>query len=47
MPGEPSTPQVVTQVPGPRSISTKERLDPVFDARAVQLVVDYEKSQGN
>lgn len=44
---EPTAPRVLTQVPGPRTISTKEELDPIFDSRAVQLVIDYERSHGN
>ncbi|KIM93411.1 hypothetical protein OIDMADRAFT_173196 [Oidiodendron maius Zn] len=44
---EPVAPRVLTQVPGPRTLSTKKELDPIFDSRATQLVIDYEKSYGN
>ena len=38
---------VVTEVPGPRSKAEAEKLGVFFDSRAVQFVVDYEKSYGN
>lgn len=38
---------VVTQVPGPLTKRAIEKLDTVFDARAVHLVADYDKSDGN
>lgn len=44
---EPVAPNVLTQIPGPRTVSMKAELDEIFDSRAVQLVVDYEKSRGN
>jgi hypothetical protein len=44
---EPTDPKVTTAVPGPVTNSTQESLNAFFDARAVQLIVDYEKSQGN
>lgn len=44
---EPIAPSVSTAVPGPATEQAKSSLDGFFDARAVQLVVDYEKSQGN
>ena len=37
---------VTTEVPGPISKATVKKLDAFFDARAVQFVVDYEKSSG-
>lgn len=36
-----------TAVPGPLTNSTKAELDAVFDARTVQMVIDYNKSSGN
>ncbi|KAH7324806.1 aminotransferase class-III [Stachybotrys elegans] len=40
--------KVVTEVvPGPVSQASAKKLDAFFDARCVQLVVDYEKSNGN
>jgi hypothetical protein len=44
---EPVAPSVLTQVPGPRTLNIKEELDPFFDSRAIQLVIDYKKSNGN
>lgn len=38
---------VVTEVPGPLSKASSKKLNTVFDARAVNFVVDYEKSSGN
>lgn len=38
---------VISQVPGPVSKATSEKLNTIFDARAVHFVVDYEKSNGN
>lgn len=38
---------VHTKIPGPVSKAAVEKLDTFFDARAVQIVVDYEKSSGN
>lgn len=47
VPQEPSRPHIATAVPGPATLGTKSALDGITDARAVQLVVDYEKSTGN
>lgn len=44
---EPVAPSVLTDVPGPRSLGIIEELDPFFDSRTIQLVVDYKKSNGN
>ncbi|KZF24282.1 4-aminobutyrate aminotransferase [Xylona heveae TC161] len=44
---EPKAPEVHTAIPGPESKNIQSQLDGVFDARAVQFVVDYEKSIGN
>jgi 4-aminobutyrate aminotransferase / (S)-3-amino-2-methylpropionate transaminase len=38
---------VITEIPGPLSKASAKKLDAFFDSRAVQLVVDYDKSQGN
>ncbi|PVH86720.1 PLP-dependent transferase [Cadophora sp. DSE1049] len=40
-------PSVQTQVPGSKPFSGKEALDPVFNSRSIQLVIDYQKSHGN
>ena len=40
-------PSIITAVPGPVSTDGLKALDSVFDARAAQLVLDYEKSSGN
>lgn len=39
--------KVTTDLPGPQSKASAEELGHVFDARAVQFVADYEKSEGN
>lgn len=44
---EPKAPRVHTAVPGLATKSAKSSLDGCFDARAVQLVVDYDNSRGN
>lgn len=36
----------INQVPGPVSKATSDKLNTIFDARAVHFVVDYEKSEG-
>lgn len=38
---------VVTDVPGPKSKAEVKKLGGFFDSRAVQFVVDYNKSSGN
>ncbi|KAF2742955.1 4-aminobutyrate aminotransferas-like protein [Sporormia fimetaria CBS 119925] len=45
--GEPEGPTVKTQIPGPESKKAIERLDKVFDTRALNMMVDYTKSKGN
>ncbi|KAH8885260.1 4-aminobutyrate aminotransferase [Thozetella sp. PMI_491] len=39
--------KVTTEVPGPVSKAEQKRLDAIFDARTAQIMVDYEKSNGN
>ena len=38
---------VTTSVPGPATTAALKELNGVFDVRAAQLVVDYDKSFGN
>lgn len=45
--GEPAYPAVHTAVPGPRSQELIKDLDEVFDTRALNTLVDYERSVGN
>ncbi|KKF96352.1 4-aminobutyrate aminotransferase [Ceratocystis fimbriata CBS 114723] len=40
-------PSVSTAVPGPQTQAAIQALGEVFDARAVQIVADYDKSEGN
>lgn len=40
-------PSVTTAVPGPATASALRELNEVYDVRAAQLVVDYERSHGN
>ncbi|PLB45216.1 4-aminobutyrate aminotransferase [Aspergillus steynii IBT 23096] len=40
-------PSVRTAVPGPLTNSSKTELDTIFDARTVQMVIDYDRSSGN
>ena len=44
---EAATLSILTAVPGPATEFAISSLDHFFDARTVQLVVGYEKSQGN
>ncbi|KAJ4147626.1 hypothetical protein LMH87_002138 [Akanthomyces muscarius] len=37
---------MINQVPGPVSKATSDKLNTIFDARAVHFVVDYDKSEG-
>ncbi|OAA55631.1 4-aminobutyrate aminotransferase [Cordyceps fumosorosea ARSEF 2679] len=37
---------IIEQVPGPVSKATSDKLNTIFDARAVHFVVDYDKSEG-
>lgn len=39
-------PTVTTPVPGPVSQANADKLNSVFDARAVHFVVDYTRSSG-
>ncbi|OBT48193.1 4-aminobutyrate aminotransferase [Pseudogymnoascus sp. WSF 3629] len=45
--GEPSGPEIKTQIPGPKSQQAIKELDKVFDTRAVNMLADYTKSKGN
>ncbi|KFY52863.1 hypothetical protein V496_08149 [Pseudogymnoascus sp. VKM F-4515 (FW-2607)] len=45
--GEPSGPQIKTQIPGPKSQQAIKELDTVFDTRAVNMLADYTQSKGN
>ncbi|KAL5596959.1 hypothetical protein BROUX41_006368 [Berkeleyomyces rouxiae] len=40
-------PSVSTAIPGPQTKAAIEKLGEIFDARAVQIVADYDKSEGN
>lgn len=44
---EPVAPFVKTAIPGPESKKCLQKIDDVFDARNVNMVVDYTKSYGN
>jgi 4-aminobutyrate aminotransferase/(S)-3-amino-2-methylpropionate transaminase len=43
---EPHAPLIRTTVPGPKTNAIRQDLDNVFDARTIQMVIDYEKSSG-
>ncbi|OBT55465.1 4-aminobutyrate aminotransferase [Pseudogymnoascus sp. 24MN13] len=45
--GEPSGPEIKTQIPGPKSQQAIKELDKVFDTRAVNMLADYTQSKGN
>lgn len=45
--GEPVAPSVHTEFPGPRAREMIKELDEVFDTRALNTLVDYERSVGN
>jgi len=45
--GQPERPSVNTTLPGPQSISGREKLRSVFDTAAMRMLVDYEQSRGN
>ena len=45
--GEPSGPEIKTQIPGPKSQQAIKELDRIFDTRAVNMLADYSKSKGN
>ena len=46
-PDEPRTPQIRTQIPGPKSKKAIEELDRVFDTRSLNMLADYKSSYGN
>lgn len=46
-PNEPTKPSVVSQVPGPKSVESKESLTKTFDVRGAYFFADYNKSNGN
>jgi hypothetical protein len=46
-PDEPAGPSLVTSIPGPKSKAAAERLNKIFDTRALNLMTDYSKSYGN
>lgn len=47
VPGEPKGPQVLTEIPGPRSKDLLSKMDKIQPAASVQLFADYQKSLGN
>ena len=40
-------PNILTAVPGPRAAAAAQSLARVFDIRSLNMVVDYEQSEGN
>ena len=44
---EPKGPNVLTEIPGPRSIELRQELNKIQNASAIQLFVDFDKSIGN
>lgn len=44
---EPKEPIVKTEIPGPESKKAIEKLNKVFDTRALNMMADYTKSVGN
>jgi 4-aminobutyrate aminotransferase/(S)-3-amino-2-methylpropionate transaminase len=40
-------PDVRTEIPGPQAVAFAKNLDEVFDIRSLNMVVDYNKSDGN
>lgn len=46
-PGEPKTPVVKTEIPGPASQEYIAKLNKVFDTRSLNMLADYSKSIGN
>lgn len=46
-PEEPTTPKVVTSIPGPKSKAQLEELATVYDTKAAYFVTDYYKCLGN
>lgn len=47
VPNEPTAPQLLTAVPGPRTKQLQEELSSVQQAGTVQIFADYERSLGN
>lgn len=47
LPGEPDSPIVKTEIPGPASKEYISKLDKVFDTRSLNMLADYTKSVGN
>lgn len=45
--GEPAGPTVKSQIPGPNAIKAVEKLSKVFDTQNVNMMVNYNESQGN
>lgn len=46
-PGEPKGPTVKTQIPGTKTKALVDDLETVFDTRSMNMMVDFDKSQGN
>jgi 4-aminobutyrate aminotransferase / (S)-3-amino-2-methylpropionate transaminase len=46
-PDEPENPSLKTEIPGPKSKAAAERLNKIFDTRALNLMTDYHKSYAN
>ncbi|KAH8602331.1 aminotransferase class-III-domain-containing protein [Bisporella sp. PMI_857] len=44
---EPSGPKVATEIPGPKSRVAIKELDEIFDTRSLNMIVDFQKSNGN
>ncbi|CAG9771088.1 unnamed protein product [Ceutorhynchus assimilis] len=47
VPGEPKEPQILTAVPGPKSLKLLEDLNSINQSSSVQLFANYDKSIGN
>ena len=45
--GEPAGPKILTKIPGPAALQAKEEMSKLQDTRAVNMMVDYDKSIGN
>ncbi|KAF5969017.1 4-aminobutyrate aminotransferase [Fusarium bulbicola] len=44
---EPNGPEVKNEIPGPKGVALQKELDAHLDTRTVNIMCDYEKSQGN
>lgn len=44
---EPKQPEVKTKIPGPAALRAKEQMGKIQDTRAVNMMVDYDRSIGN